>query len=211
MTRHFWLYATTTLAIVAAAVGAMVGVAAPASPPAADPVPATPPADAATPSPPTPAAQAVPGSAGGPAATRTVTAEAKAVAVVPDPANTPLAIKVDDPSLQWGPCPQLFPQGCRLTVLRGDPAKPGADLFLQVPAGYRIPPHAHTSAERMVLVTGELEVQYQGRSAVVLQTGQYAYGPAKVPHAAQCRSQESCTLFIAFDTEVDVLPFDGKL
>lgn len=211
MTRHFWLYAATTAAIAAAAVGAVVSVAAPAPSPVASQAPATPEAGATTPAPSMPAAQGIPGSAGGPAATKTVTAEARAVAVVPDPANTPLAIKVDDPSLNWSPCPQLFPQGCRLTVLRGDPAKPGADLFLQVPAGYSIPPHTHTSAERMVLVTGELEVQYQGRSAVVLQAGQYAYGPAKAPHAGRCRSQGPCTLFIAFDTEVDALPFDGKL
>jgi quercetin dioxygenase-like cupin family protein len=214
MNRHFWLYTATTLAIAAAAVGAVVGVAAPVPapvPPASNEVPASPPAAAKAPSPSMPAAQGIPGSAGGPATTKTVTAEAKAVAVVPDPENTPLAIKVDDPSLNWGPCPPVFPRGCRVTVLRGDPAKPGADLFVQVPAAYRIPPHTHTSAERMVLVTGELEVQYQGRSAVVLQAGQYAYGPAKVPHAARCRSEVPCTLFVAYDSEVDALPFEGKL
>ena len=154
--------------------------------------------------------QTVPGSTS-PAATRTVTAEAKAVAVVPDVERTPLAIKVDDPNLKWAACPPLFPDGCRLTVLHGDPAQPGADVYLQVPAGYRIPAHSHTSAERMVLVTGELEVQYQGRSPIVLQTGQYAYGPAALPHAAFCRSAGPCTLFIAFDTEVDALPYQGKL
>jgi quercetin dioxygenase-like cupin family protein len=154
--------------------------------------------------------QTVPGSTS-PAATRTVTAEAKAVAVVPDVERTPLAIKVDDPNLKWAACPPLFPDGCRLTVLHGDPAKPGADVYLQVPAGYRIPAHSHTSAERMVLVTGELEVQYQGRSPIVLQTGQYAYGPAALPHTAFCRSAGPCTLFIAFDTEVDALPYQGKL
>lgn len=157
-----------------------------------------------------PAAQSVAGSSA-PAATKTVTATAKAEAVVPDTANTPLAIKVDDPNLRWGPCAPLFPAGCRVAVLHGDPAKPGADVFLQVPPGYAIPAHTHTSAEHMVLVSGEMEVMYQGRSAVVLQTGQYAYGPAKAPHAGKCRSQGPCTLFISFDEPVDAMPFDGKL
>lgn len=154
--------------------------------------------------------QTVPGSAA-PAATKAVTATATATAVVPDAARTPLAIRLDDPNLKWSPCPPIFPQGCRLSVLHGDPAQPGADVFLQVPGGYAIPAHTHTSAERMVLVSGKLEVAYQGRSAVVLEPGQYAYGPAKMPHAATCRSDTPCTLFIAFDTAVDAQPYDGKL
>lgn len=158
----------------------------------------------------TPPAQTVPGSAA-PAATQKVTATAKAEAVVPDPANTPLAIKVDDPNLRWGPCPPIFAQGCRVAVLHGDPAQPNADVFFQVPPGYTIAAHSHTSPERMVLVTGELEVMYQGRSAVVLQAGQYAYGPAKAPHVGTCRSKVPCTLFIAFDEPVDAMAFEGKL
>jgi quercetin dioxygenase-like cupin family protein len=159
---------------------------------------------------PAPTAQTVPGSAA-PAAVKKVTAEAKAEAVVPDTARTPLAIKVEDPNLQWGACPPLFPKGCRTAVLQGNPAEPGADVFFQVPGGYTVPAHSHTSAERMVLVTGELEVTYQGRSPVVLVKGQYAYGPAKAPHGAKCRSQEPCTVFIAFDGPVDAVAFDGKL
>lgn len=159
---------------------------------------------------PPPAAQTVPGSTA-PAATKKVTATARAEAVVPDAANTPLAIKVNDPSLRWGPCAPLFPSGCRVAVLHGDPAKPGADVFFQVPSGYAIPAHSHTSAEHIVLVTGELEVTYQGRSAVVLQAGQYAYGPPKAPHAGKCRSQGPCTLFISFDEPVDAMAFEGKL
>jgi quercetin dioxygenase-like cupin family protein len=159
---------------------------------------------------PAPTAQAVPGSAA-PAAVKKVTAEAKAEAVVPDMARTPLAIRVEDPNLQWGACPPMFPEGCRIAVLHGNPAAPGADVFFQVPGGYTIPAHWHTSAERMVLLTGELEVTYQGRSPVVLVKGQYAYGPPKAPHGAKCRSQEPCTLFIAFDLPVDAVAYDGKL
>ncbi len=189
MTRHnAVIYAATVAAILAGAAGASIAFADQAAP----------------------AAQTVPGSAA-PAPVKKVTAEAKAVALVPDAARTPLAIKVNDPNLQWGKCPPLFPAGCRIAVLHGDPAKPGADVFFQVPGGYAIPAHSHTSPERMVLVAGELEVTYQGVSPVVLQAGQYAYGPAKAPHAAKCRSQGPCTLFIAFDLPVDAMAFDGKL
>lgn len=121
----------------------------------------------------------------------------------------PLAMAAADPALKWGPCPEGMPQGCGIAVLHGDPARPNADIFLRVPGGAAIPPHAHTSAERMILVSGELEVKYQGAPAANLRTGHYAYGPARLPHRATCRSDDPCTLFIAFEGPVDVLPFEG--
>lgn len=114
-------------------------------------------------------------------------------------------------ALQWGPCPAIFPAGCQITVLNGDPAKPNADVFLRVPAGYTIPAHSHTSAERMILVEGQLTVKYKGAAAAVLGTGQYAYGPAGLPHEARCTGRTSCTLFIAFEGPVDAMPFTGPL
>ncbi len=110
-----------------------------------------------------------------------------------------------DPQLQWGPCPAFMPAGCGLAVLHGDPAKPNADVFLRVPGNATIPEHWHTSAERMVLVSGELAVRYQKQPEVVLKPGMYAYGPAKLPHAASCRGNTPCILFIAFESAVDAI------
>ena len=111
-----------------------------------------------------------------------------------------------DTQLQWAPCPPFMPEGCRLAVLHGDPAKPNADVFLRVPANTTIPEHWHTSAERMVLVAGELAVTYKGQTRVVLKPGMYAYGPAKLPHSASCAGGASCVLFIAFESPVDAVP-----
>ena len=116
---------------------------------------------------------------------------------------TALAVAASDASLKWGACPPIFPQGCEITVLHGDPSKPNADVFLRVPGKYVIPAHWHTSAERMVLVTGRLEVSYKGQTATTLDAGTYAYGPAKQPHKGVCLSDEPCTLFIAFEGAVD--------
>jgi quercetin dioxygenase-like cupin family protein len=110
-----------------------------------------------------------------------------------------------DPQLQWGPCPAFMPTGCGLAVLHGDPAKPNADVFLRVAGGAVIPEHWHTSAERMVLVAGDLAVHYQNQAEVVLKPGMYAYGPAKVPHTASCRGSAPCVLFIAFESAVDAV------
>lgn len=114
-----------------------------------------------------------------------------------------LAVAATDPSLDWGACPPIFPAGCAIAVLHGDPSKPNADVFLRVPSKYVIPAHWHTSPERMILVTGRLEVTYKGQAAATLDVGTYAYGPAKLPHNATCLSDDPCTLFIAFEGAVD--------
>jgi len=121
-----------------------------------------------------------------------------------------LAIVASDAALKWGPCPDLFPAGCEIAVLHGDPSKANADVFLRVPSQYEIPAHWHTSAERMVLVTGELQVTYKGQPPSTLAVGSYAYGPAKLAHKATCLSADACTLFIAFEAPVDAHTFDGS-
>jgi uncharacterized RmlC-like cupin family protein len=141
------------------------------------------------------------------------TAEGAAdVAAKPAPAAVrPLAQSASDPALKWGPCPPGMPEGCGIVVLQGDPSKPNADIFLRVPGGSAIPPHAHSSAERMILISGELEVKYQGAPQAILKATDYAYGPANLPHRANCRSEAACVLFIAFEGPVDVKPFEGSL
>jgi quercetin dioxygenase-like cupin family protein len=126
-------------------------------------------------------------------------------------AERPLAIDTGGAAVKWGPCPPIFAAGCQIAVLRGDPARPNADVLLRVPAGFRLPPHRHTSEERMVLTTGRLRVRYQGNPARVLSAGTYAYGPAGLPHEAQCISRERCTLFIAFEGPIDALPVKGPI
>jgi quercetin dioxygenase-like cupin family protein len=125
--------------------------------------------------------------------------------------EAPITKQAQDAAIQWGPCPEIFPAGCEIAVLRGDPAQANADVFLRVPGGYRIPAHSHTSAERMILVSGELDVRYRGAEAATLSAGEYAYGPAGLAHQAECRSTEACTLFIAFVGPVDAVAFAGSL
>lgn len=134
-----------------------------------------------------------------------------AATAAPAVGEVPLAIKAADPALKWGSCPAIFPAGCEIAVLHGDPAKPNADVFLRVKGGQRLPAHTHTSAERMILVTGELRVKYQGAPAATLTPGTYAFGPAGLAHDAACREGAACTLFIAFEGPVDAAAFQGKL
>jgi quercetin dioxygenase-like cupin family protein len=117
-----------------------------------------------------------------------------------------VSVGPDDEGLAWGQCPEFMPKGCTIAVLHGDPAAANADVFFKVPGGAQIPLHRHTSAERMVLISGEMDVSYEGQDTATIRAGDYAYGPPGVPHSASCAPGAPCILFIAFVDPVDALP-----
>jgi quercetin dioxygenase-like cupin family protein len=114
----------------------------------------------------------------------------------------------DDPDLAWGPCPEFLPDDCRIAVLQGNPEEPNADVLFKLQGNTKAPNHIHTSAERMILISGEFHVDYENQDPVVMTAGTYAYGPAGLPHTASCVSDEPCILFIAFEQPVDAIPVD---
>ena len=120
--------------------------------------------------------------------------------------GAPLVVAASDKAIQWGPCPDFLPKGCQIGVLHGDPAKPNVDILFKVPGKSRVAAHKHTSAERMVLVQGEMQVTYEGHKPVTLKRGSYAYGPAELVHEAACLSAEPYELFIAFEQPLDAIP-----
>lgn len=114
----------------------------------------------------------------------------------------------DQPDLNSFNCPPFIPEGCMITVLQGDPAKGNFDILFKIPANFEVPKHWHTSPERMVLLSGSLEVTYDGEATQVLEVGDYAYGPARKPHTARCGDNGPCTLFIAFEAPLDAHEID---
>jgi quercetin dioxygenase-like cupin family protein len=61
--------------------------------------------------------------------------------------------------LNWGPAPAILPAGARLAVLDGDPSKAGLyTMRLEMPAGYRIPPHYHQFDEHVTVISGAFQV-----------------------------------------------------
>ncbi|NBB85074.1 MAG: cupin domain-containing protein [Bacteroidetes bacterium] len=122
--------------------------------------------------------------------------------------DAPLSWTADDPNLEWGPCPAFMPESCEIAVLHGPPSAPNADVFFKMEANTTVPTHSHTSVERMVLVSGEMEVTYEGHDPVVLEPGTYAYGPPELPHDASCAEGEDCILFIAFEEPIDAMPVE---
>jgi mannose-6-phosphate isomerase-like protein (cupin superfamily) len=119
-----------------------------------------------------------------------------------------LVIAAEDKSLEWGACPAFIPEGCEIAVLQGDPAKDNVDIFFKVPGDFTIPYHMHTSQERMVLVSGELEVTYDNHETATIRKGDFAYGPAKLPHKAYCKKGDDCILYIGFVAPLDAIPLE---
>ena len=116
----------------------------------------------------------------------------------------------DDADLEWGPCPPFMPEGCNIAVLHGDPSKMDVDVLFKVNGKSSIPNHWHNSHERMVLLTGKMQVTYKGESTQTMNVGDYAYGPAKKPHTAKCVSKDPCILFIGFGNPLDAFAVEEE-
>ncbi len=126
------------------------------------------------------------------------------------PSEQTFTTTADDTRLEWDPCPDFMPAGCTIAVLQGDPTEQNADILFRLPGNTTAPRHRHTSAERMVLLSGELRIDADDQQGILLREGSYAYMPAGLPHSATCESSDPCTLFIAFEDPVDAIPVEER-
>ena len=81
-----------------------------------------------------------------------------------------------------------------MVVLDGDPRKEGPfTMRLKMPAGYKIPPHTHSTAERITVISGTAHLgigeRFEERAGRELKTGDFAVLPAGLPHFAWSDSE----------------------
>ena len=91
--------------------------------------------------------------------------------------------------VQWGPAPPVFPAGAEIAVLEGNPSEKGpVTLRLRFPANYSIPPHWHSMAERVTVLSGTLNVgmgdTLDRPGSQALKPGGFVSLPAKMHHFA---------------------------
>jgi hypothetical protein len=119
------------------------------------------------------------------------------LALTPAHANPPAgkeeAIFVNPAEIKWSAAPPDLPKGAQIAVLQGDPAKKGVyALRLKLPDGYVIPPHWHTQAEQLTIVSG-LFMLHMGDTLDVpahdLGPGAFHSLPAKAHHAAKAKGE----------------------
>jgi hypothetical protein len=91
--------------------------------------------------------------------------------------------------VQWGPAPPHLPAGAQVSVLEGNPSEKGpVTLRLKFPANYSIPPHWHSMAERVTVLSGAFHVgmgdKLDRQASQTLEPGGFVSLPAKMHHFA---------------------------
>lgn len=91
--------------------------------------------------------------------------------------------------LKWQDAPPSLPKGAKVAVLFGDPGKAGPTVIrVKMPVGYKIPPHWHSLAENLTVISGTLYLgggdKMETAGAHGMMAGGFHYLPAKVHHYA---------------------------
>jgi hypothetical protein len=120
---------------------------------------------------------------------------------------------VNTGDIKWGAAPPVLPKGAKVSVLYGDPFKPGPyTLRLAAPANYRIAPHWHSQTENLTVISGTLYLgmgdELVAKEARALKTGGYHYLPAKMHHYAFTKA--ATVIQISGDGPFDINYLDPK-
>ncbi len=101
--------------------------------------------------------------------------------------------------LTWGDPPPSLPAGAKLAVISGDPGK--AEPFViraQLPAGYKVAPHWHPTAEHVTVLSGTFALgmgeKFDQAAMKDLPSNGYAALPAKMPHFAMAKTATTIQL-----------------
>lgn len=128
------------------------------------------------------------------------TAQQRSPQARPDAASEPWMIEQGD----WMPLPDVFPRGGFFKVMHGDPARGASDFYFRFPAGYGVPMHFHSPAERVYVDGGTLQVRAFDGTTYLLREGGFTYVPERSPHRATCVSEVECTFYLHSSGPFDI-------
>ena len=91
--------------------------------------------------------------------------------------------------VKWGAPPPAFPAGAKFAVIAGDPGATGlVTVRLEMPAGYKIPPHFHPTDEHVTVLKGSFSLGMgdviDTAHALTLLPGGYGVALANMHHYA---------------------------
>lgn len=95
-------------------------------------------------------------------------------------------------SIQWADVPPFLPKGAKIAVLIGDPSKPEPfTVRLQMPDGYKIPPHTHPTDEHVTVLSGTFRAAmgttWDDKALTDFAPGSYANMAATMAHYAAAK------------------------
>jgi quercetin dioxygenase-like cupin family protein len=107
----------------------------------------------------------------------------------PESATSEKHVVFNPDDLKWGDVPPGLPPGAKMAVFSGDPTKKGLfTVRMQAPAGYKIPPHSHPTAENMTVISGTFNVgtgdKFDEAAGKALEAGGFVVLPAGMNHYA---------------------------
>lgn len=96
--------------------------------------------------------------------------------------------------LKWGDGPAALPTGAKIAVLTGDPGTAAPfTVRLKFPAGYKVPPHTHPTAENLTVISGTVGLghgpKFDEAAGHEMSVGGFAAMPAGMEHFAWCKSE----------------------
>jgi len=94
------------------------------------------------------------------------------------------------------------PPGSQSIVLREDAKTSEIELLARYPPGHVFPPHWHSANERIVLLEGRMSIT-NGNTVEYLDSGGFAYLPAKELQRMACVSQTECRFYVYWDGKLD--------
>jgi quercetin dioxygenase-like cupin family protein len=104
-----------------------------------------------------------------------------------EPATTEQHVVLNPDDLKWGDVPPGLPPGAKMAVLSGDPSKKGLfTVRMQAPAGYKVPPHSHPTAEHITVISSTFNIgmgdKFDEAAGKALESGGFVVLPAGMNH-----------------------------
>jgi hypothetical protein len=101
-------------------------------------------------------------------------------------------VRPDD--IRWGPAPPSLPAGAKVAVLTGDPGKAGPYVIrLQLPDGYKVPPHWHPTDENVTVIRGTFMMgkgeKFDASASEALPAGSFVRMPKEMRHFAWAKGE----------------------
>jgi quercetin dioxygenase-like cupin family protein len=96
--------------------------------------------------------------------------------------------------IRWTDAPASLPRGAKVAILEGNPSQQGPfTMRLQMPDGYRIPPHWHPAVEHVTVISGTFNLgmgdRFDASAVRAMPAGSFAFMPPGTRHFAMARGE----------------------
>ncbi|HEX4439798.1 MAG TPA: DUF4437 domain-containing protein [Thermoanaerobaculia bacterium] len=108
--------------------------------------------------------------------------------------KNPIAMPAAD--LKWTDLDPKGAPGVKIADVSGDHTKGAFSAFFKFPAGFSAPLHTHTNAMKLVVISGTVVQQPEGKPEFRLGPGSYLFQPGgDYKHTTACDKAAECVFF----------------